>query len=70
MLVRPGALFGFVVLVSGCAAPRGQQLCDAIARRDVAFAEKLMLEHLDHIEGSLKLDAATEEVDLEAIFKE
>ena len=35
MLVRSGVLFGFVVLVSGCAAPRGQQLCDAIARRDV-----------------------------------
>ena len=28
-----------------------------------------MLDHLDHIESSLKLDPATEEVDLEAIFK-
>jgi hypothetical protein len=28
-----------------------------------------MLEHLDHIEASLRLEPATEEVDLEAIFK-
>ena len=28
-----------------------------------------MLEHLEHIESSMKLEAATEEVDLEAIFK-
>ena len=28
-----------------------------------------MLEHLDHIESSLKLENTTEEVDLEAIFK-
>ena len=42
MLARSGALFGFVVLVSGCAAPRGQQLCDAIARRDVAAVQQLL----------------------------
>ena len=28
-----------------------------------------MLEHLQHIEGSLKLDAASDDVDLESIFK-
>ena len=28
-----------------------------------------MREHLDHIEGSMKLDSPAEEVDLEAIFK-
>ena len=28
-----------------------------------------MLEHLDHIESSMKLEAPTEEVDLEAIFR-
>jgi len=27
-----------------------------------------MLEHLDHIEGSLKLDASNGDADLEAIF--
>lgn len=55
---------------TSCRADEHTQLVDAIAKRDVARAEKLMLEHLDHIESSLKLDAATEEVDLEAIFKE
>ena len=29
-----------------------------------------MLEHLDHIESGMKLEAVTEEVDLEAIFKD
>jgi hypothetical protein len=33
-------------------------------------AEKLMLEHLDHIEQSLRLDANAEDVDLEAVFRE
>ena len=42
MLVRSGALCGLVVLVSGCAAPRGRQLCDAIARRDVATVQRLL----------------------------
>jgi DNA-binding GntR family transcriptional regulator len=55
---------------ASCRADEHSQLVEAIAKRDVARAEKLMLEHLDHIGSSLKLDAATEEVDLEAIFKE
>ena len=42
MFARTGALSVFVVLVSGCAAPRGQQLCDAIARRDVAAVQQLL----------------------------
>ncbi|HSH89062.1 MAG TPA: FCD domain-containing protein, partial [Ramlibacter sp.] len=41
----------------------------AVAKRDRARAEKLMLDHLDHIESSLKLDNHSGEVDLEAIFK-
>jgi len=52
-----------------CRADEHAQIIDAIGRRDTARAEKLMLEHLDHIESSMKLDAATEEVDLEAIFR-
>lgn len=44
-------------------------IVEAIAKRDRSRAEKLMLEHLDHIERSLKLDNSTAEVDLEAIFK-
>ena len=54
---------------TSCRADEHTQIIDAIARRDVARAEKLMLEHLDHIESGMKLDTATEEVDLEAIFK-
>ncbi|MFT3822116.1 MAG: GntR family transcriptional regulator [Rubrivivax sp.] len=53
-----------------CRADEHSQIVDAIARRDVVRAQKLMTEHLNHIEGSLKLDASTEDVDLEAIFSE
>jgi hypothetical protein len=42
MLVRSGVLCGLVVLASGCDAPRGQQLCDAIARRDVSTVQRLL----------------------------
>jgi hypothetical protein len=31
-----------LVIVSGCAPPRGQQLCDAIARRDLATVQQLL----------------------------
>lgn len=54
---------------TSCRADEHSQIIDAIARRDPARAEKLMLEHLDHIENGMKLESATEEVDLEAIFK-
>ena len=53
-------------MIDGQEADRPQ---DAIAKRDPARAERLMLEHLEHIENSMKMDNATEEVDLEAIFK-
>ena len=54
---------------TSCRADEHSQLIEAIAKRDPARAERLMLEHLDHIESSMKLDSATEEADLEAIFK-
>ncbi len=54
---------------SSCLADEHSEIIEAIAHRDVARAEALMLEHLNHIESSLKLEPATEEVDLEAIFK-
>jgi DNA-binding GntR family transcriptional regulator len=44
-------------------------IVEAIARRDRSRAEKLMLDHLDHIERSLKLDNGPAEADLEAIFR-
>ena len=54
---------------TSCRPDEHSRIIEAIARRDAARAEKLMLEHLDHIESGMKLEAATEEVDLEAIFR-
>lgn len=51
-----------------CRADEHTQIVDAIARRDLQRAEKLMLQHLNHIEKSLKLDINATEVDLEALF--
>ena len=52
-----------------CRHDEHELIIDAVAKRDRARAEKLMLGHLDHIESSLKLDNANGEADLEAIFK-
>jgi DNA-binding GntR family transcriptional regulator len=52
-----------------CRDDEHQSIIDAVAKRDRARAEKIMLEHLDHIEGSLQLDQSNGEVDLEAIFR-
>jgi DNA-binding GntR family transcriptional regulator len=53
---------------TSCRADEHSQIIDAVSKRDSARAEKLMLEHLDHIESSLRLDAPTGDVDLESIF--
>ena len=53
---------------TSCRADEHSQIVDAIARRDAAAAERLMCEHLDHIESSMKLDDVADEADLEAIF--
>jgi hypothetical protein len=42
MRARSGIFCGLLVLVSGCAGPRGQRLCDAIAQRDVAAVRQLL----------------------------
>ena len=52
-----------------CRADEHSQIIDAIARRDIAAAERLMLDHLDHIESSMNLTPGEEQVDLEAIFR-
>lgn len=52
-----------------CRDDEHQMIVDAVARRDRARAEKLMLDHLDHIESSMSLDDVNGEADLEAIFK-
>jgi DNA-binding GntR family transcriptional regulator len=53
---------------SSCRADEHSEIIDAVTKRDAPRAERLMLEHLDHIESSLKLDSSTEAVDLEALF--
>ena len=52
-----------------CRDDEHQMIIDAVAKRDRASAEKLMLEHLDHIESSMSLDDGNGEADLEAIFR-
>ena len=54
---------------TSCRADEHSQIIEAIGKRDTARAERLMLQHLDHIESSMKLDISTETVDLEAVFK-
>jgi DNA-binding GntR family transcriptional regulator len=52
-----------------CRHDEHEMIIDAVGKRDRARAEKLMLDHLDHIESSLALDASNGEADLEAIFR-
>lgn len=51
-----------------CLANEHAAIVDAIAQRNFAQAEALVLGHLDHIESSLTLEPGTPEVDLEAIL--
>jgi DNA-binding GntR family transcriptional regulator len=53
---------------TSCRADEHTLIIDAIERRDAKKAERLMLEHLEHIESGMKLDSAAAEVDLAAIF--
>ena len=53
---------------TSCRADEHSQIIDAIAKRDAPRAEKLMLEHLEHIESGMKLESSAEEVDLASIF--
>jgi DNA-binding GntR family transcriptional regulator len=54
---------------TSCRSDEHKSIVDAIAKRDRAKAEKLMLDHLAHIEGSLNLAGGSHEADLESIFK-
>jgi len=53
---------------ASCRADEHTDIIDAIARRDLARAQQLMLAHLDHIEQGVSLDDAALEADLEAVF--
>ncbi|WP_371437553.1 GntR family transcriptional regulator [Polaromonas sp.] len=56
-------------LSDSCRADEHSLIVEAIARGDGADASRLMLHHLDHIEGSLHLtDRLNTEVDIDAIF--
>jgi DNA-binding GntR family transcriptional regulator len=52
-----------------CRNDEHELIIDAVAKRDRAKAEQLMLHHLEHIASSLQLDDKTGEVDLAEIFK-
>jgi DNA-binding GntR family transcriptional regulator len=51
-----------------CRDDEHQMIIDAVAKRDRARAEKIMLHHLDHIESSVKLENGNGEADLEMIL--
>lgn len=54
---------------ASCSADEHEALLDAVARRDVAAARRLMQEHLGHVESGLALpDEAPAEVDLRAVL--
>ncbi len=54
---------------TSCRADEHAGIVAAIAARDSAKAEALMLHHLDDIERSLKLEGSNVEADLEAVFE-
>ncbi|HEV8313449.1 MAG TPA: FCD domain-containing protein, partial [Burkholderiaceae bacterium] len=53
---------------TSCRADEHEEIVAAIKRGDARRAESLMLHHLEHIEQSLRLDAGSEDADLETIF--
>lgn len=55
---------------TSCRADEHEEIVEAIKRKDARKAETLMLHHLEHIEESLKLDAGSDEADLESILGE
>ncbi|MEJ8812883.1 GntR family transcriptional regulator [Variovorax ureilyticus] len=55
---------------TSCRADEHEEIVEAIKRKDARKAEALMLHHLEHIQESLKLDAGSDEADLESILGE
>jgi len=55
---------------TSCRADEHEEIVEAIKRKDARKAETLMLHHLEHIQESLKLDAGSDEADLESILGE
>ncbi|BCQ26692.1 FCD domain-containing protein [Caballeronia sp. NK8] len=55
-------------IVASCRADEHERIVVALNQGDGETAAKIMLEHLDHIEGSLDLDSTEDEADLEEIF--
>lgn len=55
-------------LAQSCRADEHSLIVNAVKNKDGDGAVELMLRHLDHIEGSMRLDPGPEEADLEDIF--
>ena len=53
---------------TSCRADEHEQIVAAVKRGDTQKAEAVMLDHLEHIQKSLKLDAESNDADLESIF--
>ena len=53
---------------TSCRADEHEEIVAAVKRGDARKTESLMLQHLDHIEKSLKLDVEVMEADLESIL--
>jgi len=53
-----------------CRADEHESIAESIIRRDADAAVALILEHFDHVQGSLELDRQAGDVDLEGLFAE
>lgn len=59
-----------VPTATSCRHDEHSRIIDAIAARNAPLAQALALEHLEHIEQSLKLEPDDEDVDLEDVFRD
>ena len=55
-------------VATSCRTDEHTDIVAAVQAGNLRQAERLMLHHLDHIQESLKLDAESDEADLEIIF--
>lgn len=53
---------------TSCRADEHSHILEAIRNGDCETAERLMLQHLDHIQAGMRLDESTREVDLATAF--
>lgn len=58
-----------VPTANSCRHDEHAGLIDAIAARDAVAAERLILDHLDHIEQSLRFESEEQDLDLADVFR-